>query len=87
MLFPKGNRVIYKGCPLINVICQLRFPPVLKIDSDLPSAFQIAIQKEFPIYSQTIEYQNEITFGNTPDAMSTNNPFSSPRKIWINWPR
>jgi uncharacterized protein (TIGR04255 family) len=38
------------------VICQLRFPTILKIETEIPSKFQDAIRKEFPLYNKKIEY-------------------------------
>ncbi len=60
MPFPESKRVIYEKNPLINVICQLRFPPILKIDSEIPAQFQDLIKEEFPIYEELTEIQSEI---------------------------
>jgi uncharacterized protein (TIGR04255 family) len=49
MTFPDSPRVIYKQNPLVEVICQLKFPPILKIESDPPAAFQEKIRKEYPM--------------------------------------
>jgi uncharacterized protein (TIGR04255 family) len=49
MTFPETPRVIYAQNPLVEVICQLKFPPILRIDTELPSAFQEAIRKEYPL--------------------------------------
>lgn len=50
--FPDAERVIYERNPLEEVICQFRFPQILKIDTELPAAFQERIRTEFPIYSE-----------------------------------
>lgn len=55
MVFPEARRVIYRNNVLDQVICQLRFPTILKIDTEVPSAFQEAIRHKFPIYQQTLE--------------------------------
>lgn len=55
MPFPQVERVIYKRNPLSQVICQLRFPPILKIDTTVPAEFQDRIRKEFPNFSETSE--------------------------------
>ncbi|MDE2635978.1 MAG: TIGR04255 family protein [Chloroflexota bacterium] len=55
MLFPDAPRVVYKNNVLAQVICQLRFPAILKIDTELPSAFQELIRDKFPIYQQSNE--------------------------------
>lgn len=52
MPFPKTERIIYQNNPLINVICQLRFPPILKIDNELPALFQDAIRETYPNYNE-----------------------------------
>jgi len=48
MPFPDSPKVIYKKNTIDRVICQLRFPPLLKIDSQLPAAFQERIRADFP---------------------------------------
>jgi len=48
MRFPDSERVRYKQNPLVEVICQLRFKRLLKIESDLPAVFQEKIRKAYP---------------------------------------
>jgi uncharacterized protein (TIGR04255 family) len=48
--FPHSDRVVYANNPLAEVICQLRFPTVLKVESDIPADFQERIRHRFPIY-------------------------------------
>ena len=50
MAFPDAERVIYDKNPLVEVICQLRFPPVLRIDVDPPAAFQERVRADYPFY-------------------------------------
>ncbi len=52
MPFPECQRVIYGENPLAEVICQLRFPTILRIDAELPVAFQEKIRAQFPIYRE-----------------------------------
>lgn len=52
MLFPDSDRVIYSKNPLAEVICQLRFPRILRIDSELPAQFQDLIRSEFPGFTE-----------------------------------
>lgn len=50
MAFPDAPRVRYEVNTLDEVICQLRFPPILRIDAEAPSAFQERIRQDFPYY-------------------------------------
>lgn len=49
MPFPDSQRVIYENNPLEEVICQLRFPPILRISSEAPVAFQERVRGAYPI--------------------------------------
>lgn len=55
MPFPDSSKVIYKRNPLDKVICQLRFPAILKIETDIPANFQEKIRSEFPVYNENME--------------------------------
>ena len=50
MLFSDRPRTHYPKAPAHEVICQLRFPTILSIDTVEPAAFQEAIRAEFPQY-------------------------------------
>src|SRR5262249_14607559 len=52
-LFPTSPRVIYQHAPLTQVICQLRFPTLLKIEFEPPAAFQERIRDQFPLLERT----------------------------------
>jgi uncharacterized protein (TIGR04255 family) len=52
MSFPESQRVTYRQNMLETVICQLRFPPVLRIETELPAAFQEHIRAQYPILTQ-----------------------------------
>lgn len=54
MPFPETPRVIYHKNPLKEVICQLRFPPILRIESS-PADFQDLVRDEFPEVAQSFE--------------------------------
>jgi|SRR6185437_349449 len=56
MTFPNSPRVIYAENPLVEVVCQLKFPPILKIESELPAEFQELIRVRYPVMQE-----------NTPD--------------------
>jgi uncharacterized protein (TIGR04255 family) len=48
--FPSSPRVIYHNCPLVEVICQLRFPPVLRIETAPPAELQERVRSVFPLF-------------------------------------
>jgi uncharacterized protein (TIGR04255 family) len=52
MLFPDSERVLYKNNPLVEVICQFRFPTILRIRERKLSDFQDMIRKDYPVYSE-----------------------------------
>lgn len=52
MVFPDTPREEYVHNPLEEVICQLRFPPILKIGTTAPAEFQDRIRRQFPLYEQ-----------------------------------
>ena len=52
MVFPNSDRVLYGTNPLAEVICQLRFPPILRIESGNAADFQDRIREEYPLYSE-----------------------------------
>jgi uncharacterized protein (TIGR04255 family) len=52
MSFPESQRVTYRRSMLEHVICQLRFPPVLRIETELPAAFQERIRGQYPVLTQ-----------------------------------
>jgi uncharacterized protein (TIGR04255 family) len=60
MPFPEVERVIYRNNPLIRVICQYRFTPILKIDSDIPADFQDKIRDVFPLYFERTVNRQEL---------------------------
>lgn len=52
ILFPEADRVVYARSPLVNVICQVRFPADLRMETEPPVAFQQRVRSEFPILAQ-----------------------------------
>lgn len=50
--FPASRRVRFKKNPLVQVICQLRFPTILDIGASDPAAFQEAIRSRYPLYER-----------------------------------
>jgi uncharacterized protein (TIGR04255 family) len=51
MAFPEADRVIYEKNPIEEVVCQLRFPAVLKIETEPPAEFQEGIRSDYPFYA------------------------------------
>ena len=52
MLFSAHPRAQYRKAPAHEVICQLRFPTILSINTVEPADFQEAIRAEFPKYAR-----------------------------------
>ena len=50
-MFSTEERCHYRKSQLFNVICQLRFPEILTIETTIPAEFQEAIRHDFPRYS------------------------------------
>jgi uncharacterized protein (TIGR04255 family) len=55
MPFPPARRLKYRRNPLDRVVCQLRYPPILKIDLEVPADFQDRVRQEFPNYVEKTE--------------------------------
>ena len=55
MPFPESARVVYGENPLAEVICQLRFPPILDISTVEPADFQNKVRKLYPLYEKDAE--------------------------------
>ena len=51
----EGKRFIYEKAQLIEVICQLRFPAILSIDTKEPADFQETVREKFPRYHTQID--------------------------------
>ncbi len=62
MAFPDAERVFYQKNPLAEVICQIRFPSILKIDTESPTEFQEEIRRRFPYYKMkaTLKFPDEL---------------------------
>jgi uncharacterized protein (TIGR04255 family) len=53
MLQATAPQVLYRKSPLFEVICQLRFPPLLKISSTQPVGFQEKVRQHYPLFGVT----------------------------------
>lgn len=47
-VFPHRDREIFENNPLVEVICQLRFPTLLRLESEAPADFQERVRDRFP---------------------------------------
>ena len=54
-MFPETPRVIYRKKPS-EVFCQLRFPAILRIDAEVPAAFQESIRAYYPNYQEKSKF-------------------------------
>ena len=79
-MFSTENRCVYRNNQLGEVICQLRFPTILTIQTDLPAQFQEAIRCAFPRY---LVRKESISHGNGQQPEQINNyQFSSEDGVW-----
>ncbi|TYQ23683.1 TIGR04255 family protein [Pseudanabaena sp. UWO310] len=62
MIFPDNERSIYQNNPLIEVVCQLRFPTILRISNHAPVEFQDEIRATYPIFEE-VSPQVPVYFG------------------------
>ena len=55
MTFPISDRVRYNRNQIRTVVCQLRFPTILRVETTLPDAFQECIRGMYPQYQERVE--------------------------------
>ena len=89
MLFADYQRYQYARSPLIEVICQLRFPTILSINTAEPADFQEAIRQDFPRYAARKEQGPPKLVGAggpspkvEPQSPITNHSFVSADGFW-----
>ncbi len=75
MNLPEVERFIYDKTTLREVICQLRFPPILRISSEAPADFQEEIRQLFPQFSE----KTPIEIDGMPDFIRQAIPQSLPK--------
>ncbi len=51
-VFPAVQRVLYGKAPLFEVVCQVRFPADLRLETEPPAMFQQRVRHLFPILKQ-----------------------------------
>jgi uncharacterized protein (TIGR04255 family) len=52
MLFPESERVLYEKNPLAEVVCQFRYPTILRIREKQLADFQDIIRNDYPVYTE-----------------------------------
>jgi len=63
--------------PLTEVVCQVRFPPILRIVNEAPAAFQECIRERFPRFETEDGFLFQLQFsGSEPIPSSTTHPTS-----------
>ena len=80
---PDSPRVIYRRNPLVGVVCQFRFPPILKIASEVPVTFQERLRSRYPLLAEKYSSINmELPQGIPATIANTiKNVFPQPRAI------
>jgi uncharacterized protein (TIGR04255 family) len=58
--FPHKRDVTLKAPPLSEVICQVRFAPILRIGEGLPSQYQELLRKRFPKFARRDAFRVEV---------------------------
>lgn len=66
MPFPKADHVTYDDNPLDNVICQVRFPTILRIDAEPPLAMQERLLPDYVHFNETQAVLFNIKMGGKP---------------------
>lgn len=68
MPFPEVDHVTYADNPLDNVICQVRFPTILRIDAELPLAMQERLRPDYIHFNESQAVLFNIKMGGKPVA-------------------
>lgn len=90
-LFEDFPRILYRRNPLEFVICEVRFPPVLKLDVEIPAGFQDQIRNEYPLFQEIVPINLsgqspgellKLLGGPNPIPMVKSYEFLSADKMW-----
>ena len=81
-MFSHEPRCIYRTNPLAEVICQFRFPEILKISAEAPVAFQEAIRESFPRYTRRLDPPMPPLPGKPKGEGTVNHQFTSADGMW-----
>lgn len=84
MLFTDNTRKLYANSPLVEVICQLRFPTLEELNGGEPTQFKEAIGELFPQYAPRQEQPApQLVNGKVEQpAPITNHTFVSEDGLW-----
>lgn len=72
--FPTQPDVQLENAPLAEVVCQVRFPPILRISAEEPIAFQDRIRDVFPL----VDLEHAFVF-HVPGPGATDTPSAEPK--------
>ncbi|MBI2853257.1 MAG: TIGR04255 family protein [Chloroflexi bacterium] len=67
MPFKESQRVVYDKNPLVEVICQFKFPTILRIGSGEVAGFQDRVRADYPLYERK---EPAFQFTNVPKEFS-----------------
>lgn len=90
-MFPETPRWIYRKKPSEEVICQLRFPTILRIDAEAPASFQESIRQDYPIFQEKSNLGlssgvppqiSRLFSADFPFGVAKGYEFSSTDKLW-----
>ena len=83
-MFSSSERKILEKNQLLEVICQLRYFDILKIDAAEPFEFQEAIRADYPQYAKKVEQLPPLIVGGKPVAQPpvNNHQFISADGQW-----
>ena len=87
-MYSSAERYIYRNNQIAEVICQLRFPEILMINTAAPAQFQELIRSQFPVYKVNKEIPAPKLTGSPANLKIERQPetlnyqFSSADGVW-----
>ena len=55
MPMPSSERIVFQRHPIREVICQLRYPTILRLKTEPPAEFQERVQADYPEYEEVVQ--------------------------------
>ena len=55
MPIPSSERIVFQRHPIREVICQLRYPTILRLKTEPPAEFQERVQEDYPDYEEVVQ--------------------------------